>query len=199
MRQDPLALRPEPDGDEVLVFARREVHEPVHAAPQADGSPALDMVHEELRRVAGLGCLLRREQAFLRSRDLVEAVVVRAVGRGVGHAQNVSDALCLCNPTTAGAGACHPRERSASRQTVSRRSRAGRVVAAREAGVTRLRLASPAGEAAVFSKDLAAPARTEGTLIGVYLCNVADLAPVAYVRRRKRRYPGLPGDGSSSE
>ena len=79
VRDDSLLLRPEPGGDQFLVLARGEVHEPVDAPVDAQGLSAADVVHEELRRVPRLSRLLSREQAGLTRRRLVEAVPIEAI------------------------------------------------------------------------------------------------------------------------
>src|SRR5258706_9607318 len=96
VRDDASSLGPEPGCDKLLLFARGEVHEPVDPATNANGAPALDVVHEELGRIASLSRLLGREQALLTRRRLEESVPVRAVWRCLGHAQNVSQILVLC-------------------------------------------------------------------------------------------------------
>ncbi len=61
VRYDSLPLRPEPGGDQFLVLARGEVHEPVDPTAKSQGLPAVDVVHQELWRVPCLGRLLGRE------------------------------------------------------------------------------------------------------------------------------------------
>jgi hypothetical protein len=53
----------------------------------------VDVMHEQLRRVASVGSLLGREEALLTGRALEELVPVRARWRLRGHAQNASGAL----------------------------------------------------------------------------------------------------------
>jgi hypothetical protein len=78
------------------VIPGRKVDEAIDAAPHAESSPAREVVQEELRRVASLSGLLRREKALLGRRDFVEMVPVGALRLGGGHARNVSVALVLC-------------------------------------------------------------------------------------------------------
>ena len=99
VRDDALPLGPEPRGHELLVLAGREVDEPVDTALDAGCGPARQVVHEELRRVAGLGGLLRREEAVLGGGDLVEAVPVGTLRGTRDHARNVSHALVSCKGT----------------------------------------------------------------------------------------------------
>ena len=70
-------LGPQPNRDQLLVLARGEVHEPVDATKHANDAPDTDVVHEQLRRVAGLSGLLGREVPRLPCGDLIEAVPIR--------------------------------------------------------------------------------------------------------------------------
>ena len=85
---------------QVLVVVRGEVHEAVHEAVHAtahpDHAPGAQMVSEQLRRVAGLGRLLRREEPVLGRRDLEEVVPVRRSGGRLTHAETLSQALVSC-------------------------------------------------------------------------------------------------------
>jgi hypothetical protein len=65
VREDPLLFRPEPDRGKVLVLARGKVHDTVDASPNADEPPVPQVLKEELRGVAGLSRLLRREVPLL--------------------------------------------------------------------------------------------------------------------------------------
>jgi hypothetical protein len=96
MREDPDPLRPEPSAHEALVIAGREVDQAVDATLHAESSPAREVVQQELRRVASLRGLLRREEAFLGGGGLVEAIPVGAVWVGGAHARNVSVTLVSC-------------------------------------------------------------------------------------------------------
>ena len=61
MREHSCLFGPEPHGHEVLVLARRKVHEAVDASTHTKYALACHVVHEELGRIACLGRLLRRE------------------------------------------------------------------------------------------------------------------------------------------
>jgi hypothetical protein len=109
VRNDAGPLGPQPCRDQILVLPSRKMHEPVHTAPNFHQASTVDMVNEELWRIANVGCLLRREHAFLRSGSLVEAIPVRVVGTEYGgvHAQNVSLTLVLCNVFQLRLDDCH--------------------------------------------------------------------------------------------
>jgi hypothetical protein len=79
MRDDSLALGPEPDSDEILVFTGRKMDEAVDATPHAGELPRPDVVGEQLRGVPGQSRLLCREVALLSGRRLEEAIPARAV------------------------------------------------------------------------------------------------------------------------
>ena len=80
------------------MLARGKVDQPVDATPDPESPPARHMVNEELRRVACLGRLLRREEPFLRGGDLIQPVPVGMAWWFRRHARNVSITLGLCNP-----------------------------------------------------------------------------------------------------
>ena len=85
VREDPLLLRPEPEGCKVLVLTGREVDDAVDATPNADNPPVLFRVlDEELRRVTRERRLLCREVPILSDRELEEAVPARS-GLDVGN------------------------------------------------------------------------------------------------------------------
>lgn len=69
VRKDAGLLRPEPDRREILVLARGEVDDSIDHAAHADDATILEVLCEELGRVAGLRCLLRREVPFLADRS----------------------------------------------------------------------------------------------------------------------------------
>jgi hypothetical protein len=74
MREDAHPLGPKPCANELLVLARREVHQAVDASTDANGAPTRNVVHQKLGRVAGLGSLPRREESLLRSCDFVQTI-----------------------------------------------------------------------------------------------------------------------------
>jgi hypothetical protein len=92
VREDAHLLRPEPDHGEVLVVAGGEVHEAVDPAAHSDHAAGAQMVREQLRRVAGLGRLLRREEPVLGRRDLEDVVPVGRSGAHLTHARTLSEA-----------------------------------------------------------------------------------------------------------
>ena len=57
----------------------------------------VQVVGEQLRRIAGIRGLAGGEQALLRGRGLVKAHPARPLGSGDIHAQNLSPILVLCN------------------------------------------------------------------------------------------------------
>lgn len=63
-----------------------------------DHASGAQMVREQLRRIAGLGRLPRREEPILGGRDLEEAVPVGRAGGRPAHAWTLSHALVSCNP-----------------------------------------------------------------------------------------------------
>src|SRR6185437_14645671 len=71
--------------------------EAVDAAPGAEHAAVLEVLGEELGRVADLVRLGSREVAFLGGGRLKQAVPVRA-GRGCGHPQTLTHGLVLCEP-----------------------------------------------------------------------------------------------------
>lgn len=91
-----MLLRPEPRDDQVFVLARWKVNKTVDATANAKGSARMQMVNEELRGIASLGGLLRREEPLLGDGRLEQAVPVRAIWAHTLHAQNVSITLVLC-------------------------------------------------------------------------------------------------------
>jgi hypothetical protein len=84
------SLGPEPSGDQLLVLARGEVDEPVGASAHAAGLARVDVVDQELWRVARFGRLLGREQPLLGRRRLDQAAPVRTGCRDLINAQNVN-------------------------------------------------------------------------------------------------------------
>jgi len=87
VRDDARPLRPEPDRDEIFVFTRRVVDQPIDAPANA-GDPALvNVVREERRRVPCLGSLPGGEQAFLGSGGLVKTIPVGLLAARAGHAR----------------------------------------------------------------------------------------------------------------
>jgi len=78
MAEDALALRPQPEDNEVLLVARREVGQPVEPATGPGDTALSDVVLEELSRVAGVCSLADREVSLLLGGGLVEPVPVGA-------------------------------------------------------------------------------------------------------------------------
>jgi hypothetical protein len=78
------------------VVACREVDETVDSAVDPDDAAAAYVFEQELSRVACFGGLLRGEVAVLSARQLLEAVPVRTLRGGGGHAQIVTIGLVLC-------------------------------------------------------------------------------------------------------
>ena len=74
VREDASAVRPEPDGGELLVFDVREVNEAVETPALVRDPTGLEVLLQELRRVAGLRRLARREEPRLGSRYLEECI-----------------------------------------------------------------------------------------------------------------------------
>lgn len=97
VREHAGTLRPEPGDDQLFVLAHREVGQAVDAAPDTSELPGAGVMDEELRRVASLGRLLRREHPLLGGRRLVQEVPVGMGCQSLGHAQNVSHTLVLRN------------------------------------------------------------------------------------------------------
>jgi hypothetical protein len=88
--EDALLFRPEPDGGEVFMVARREVDDAVDAAPNTKHATSTQVVVNQLRRVASRGRLARGKEAILRGRRCEELVPVGRVVRGGGSAENSS-------------------------------------------------------------------------------------------------------------
>lgn len=76
MREHGVTIRPQPDDHEVLVLSGRKVHEAIDAAANADQTARLNMLAQQLRRIACAGRLLGREVPLLRARGVVEAIPV---------------------------------------------------------------------------------------------------------------------------
>jgi hypothetical protein len=91
--EDAGLLRPEPDGDEVLLLARGEVLETVDASPDAENLCAAQVFDEQLRGVTSIFRLLGGEVALLPKSDAIEAVPVRPDGTGHAHAQTSTAGL----------------------------------------------------------------------------------------------------------
>jgi hypothetical protein len=87
---DTCPFGPEPGGDQILMLARREVDQPVDSAACTKRPPDVNVVNQELRRVARLGRLLGGEQTLLARRCLEKTVPVRAIGYDPVHAQKVN-------------------------------------------------------------------------------------------------------------
>lgn len=76
MRKDSSALGPEPHGGELFVLDVRKVNEAVDATALVHDSTGLEVLLEQLRRVARLGSLTCREEPRLGARHLEECVPV---------------------------------------------------------------------------------------------------------------------------
>ena len=76
VREDASALRPEPHRGELLVFDVREVNESVDTTPLVHDATGLEVLLEELRRVARLGRLACGEEPRLGARHVEERVPV---------------------------------------------------------------------------------------------------------------------------
>ncbi len=79
MGEHPGLLGPEPEHDEVLVLAGREMHDAVDATSHAHHPPRRQVLVKEWTRIARLGGLSRREVAALGLRDGEKAIPVRLV------------------------------------------------------------------------------------------------------------------------
>src|SRR6266446_8812469 len=99
VREDPCSVGPEPERDQVLLLTRREMLEPVHSPPDANDLAAVEVLHQQLRRVSRVESLLRREVALLRKRSLVEAVPVRSRLSTRAHARILTCGLVCCKST----------------------------------------------------------------------------------------------------
>ena len=91
MRDDSGGFGPQPGGNKVLVFTRREVDETVDAAAYAGNPAGLLVVRQQRVGIAGSGCLARREEPFLGRRHIVERLPGGFCRGGVGHARNLSN------------------------------------------------------------------------------------------------------------
>ena len=94
VRDDAGPLGPQPCGDQLLVLARREVDEPVYSSTRSRHATRADVLQQQLRRVASLGCLPGGETALLGARCLEQEVPVRLGGWTV-HAQIVTGGLVV--------------------------------------------------------------------------------------------------------
>ena len=79
MGEHPGLLGPEPEDDEVLVLAGREMYDAVDATSHAHHLPRRQVLVKEWTRIARLGGLSRREVAALGLRDGEEAIPIRLV------------------------------------------------------------------------------------------------------------------------
>ena len=93
MRYEARSVGPEPRCDQPLVFAGREMNEPVDPAAHPSDAAPVNVMDEQLRRVPHRGRLFGREQALLPDRDLEEPAPVRASRMNVYHTQILSHAL----------------------------------------------------------------------------------------------------------
>jgi hypothetical protein len=89
VREDARALRPEPHRGELFVLDVREVNEAVDTTALVHHAAGLEMLLEQLRRVARLGRLARREETRLGACHLEEGIPVR---RRV-HARTLTSSL----------------------------------------------------------------------------------------------------------
>ena len=94
--EDALLLRPQPEWNEVLVVARRVVHEPNNAALNALEPALVNVELKERKGVARLGRLRVRHVPSLFRGDLEEPIPVgsRAVCRDARHVQTVKPIVC---------------------------------------------------------------------------------------------------------
>src|SRR5205814_3253521 len=96
VREHPCPIGPKPKSDQVLLLTGREMLEPVHTPPDASDLAAVEVLHQQLRRVSGVKSLLGREVALLRQGSLVEAVPVRLRLCDPSHAVILTVGLVLC-------------------------------------------------------------------------------------------------------
>ena len=96
VREHPCPIGPKPKGDQVLLLTGREMLEPVHTPPDASDLAAVEVLHQQLRRVSGVKSLLGREVALLRQGSLVEAVPVRFRLCTPSHAVILTVGLVWC-------------------------------------------------------------------------------------------------------
>src|SRR5438552_2033516 len=89
MREHASAFEPQPRDHELLVLTRGVVDEPVDPPPNADDAPGVDVLDQELRRVASIRRLPSRHVAALPGGRLVEPVPAGLVGGDFGgHCSN---------------------------------------------------------------------------------------------------------------
>ena len=88
VRQNSSSIGPEPDFDEVLLLARREVDHAVDTAPHATDPAGSQVPVQELGRVARFGRLRRREVTLRSDRDLEQPVPIRPRVRVCHTARN---------------------------------------------------------------------------------------------------------------
>jgi Nucleotidyl transferase AbiEii toxin, Type IV TA system len=79
MGEHPGLFGPQPENDEVLVLAGREVHDAVDTTSHAHHLPRRQVLVKERARIARLGGLSRREVAALGLRDDEETIPIRLV------------------------------------------------------------------------------------------------------------------------